>query len=443
MKNRRLRWMSTLCLALACTGPSAHGIAFAQCGGRPFAFKDAEVNFIVLPYFQSGASSRDLNGLGSQLALLVKLDTLYRSIAFDKWGIVLLAGPEEQCKPETVAFDLLHLGMIHPGGRLIVVWGKLYQQDENVYVQTFARFYRSPEPGQKITAANFYMQIGGSEFEGRLADEFAFPPQRLPIQTMQDIAEGFSKSVFLYEAPDPNSKKTVLPLEQFRKCDRCPGALAFTVEDHQGNWVRVRKESGEVGYLLAQLPEGINLAQHMPELIFLQGLMGFGRYGQQKDMGPAGTTDVADQALLNYARQELSAEEPETRAAALELSGILEFLRGEKEASERFDQAYDLVPYSSDARNLAAAFRVHRDYNLPGKKLRPQEVVSDFVAAAALDPSNSIVLQNLESFYNLLAAAAVQQKIDPEFAIRPGEIRAQLAKVRAIRQNLAKSAPAE
>ena len=443
MINARVPSVIVFWLVLLYAAPFADAVGFSRCGGRPFAFKDAEVNVVILPYFQSGASSHDLNGLGSQLALLVKLDTLYRAMAYDKWGIVLLAGPKEECKPETIAFDLLLPGMIHPGGRLIVVWGKLYQQDESVYVQTFARFYKSPQPPQKTTGTHFEMQIGGRAFDGRVAEEFSFPPQQLPIQTMQDIAEGFRNSVFLYDSPDINSNKTPLPLEEFRRCDECPGALAFTVEDRQEGWVRVKKHTGQVGYLRAQIPEGINLAQRMPELVFLQGLMGFARYGEQKGVVPASATTVAEQGLLEYAQREGSAEEPETQAAALELSGILEFLHGGKNPSARFDQAYDLVPYSSDARNFAALFRVYRDYNLPGRKLRPREVVNDFVAAAALDPGNSMVLQNLEKFYDLLIAPGSEQKIDPQFAIRPTEIHKQLAKIRAIRQNLAKSSPAE
>ena len=142
MTNPGLFAAGTLWLTLLCVAPLANAVGFARCGGRPFAFKDADVNVVILPYFQSGQSSHDLSGLGSQLALLVKLDTLYRAMTYDKWGIVLLAGPKEQCKPETIAFDLLLSGMVHPGSRLIVVWGTLYQQDENVYVQTFARYYR-------------------------------------------------------------------------------------------------------------------------------------------------------------------------------------------------------------------------------------------------------------------------------------------------------------
>jgi hypothetical protein len=428
-------WLGSLCAA-----PIAHAVAISSCGGRPFAFKDAEVNVIILPYFQAGPSPRELNGLGSQLALLVKLETLYRAMAYDRWGIVLLAGPKEECDPDRIAHDLLLMD-IHPGGRLIVVWGKLYQQDEDVYVQTFARFYRRPLPGEKASQTGFAMRIADKKFQGRVSEEFGFPPEQLPIQTIQDIAESFSKAVFLYDAPDLNSKKTPLPLDEFRRCDHCAGAMAFTVEDQKEGWVRVRRKTGEPGYLLARIPEGITLGQRMPEVMFLQGVIGFLRYAGQGGLQPSQAIKPAEQALLEYVQRNESIQEPETKAAALQLNGILEFLRGEKNPAERFDDAYELVPYSADARNLAAMFRVYRDYNLPGKKLHPREVVNDFVAAAALDPENSMVLENLENFYELLTLPTVQQRTDPVFAIKPAQVHSELERVKSIRQNLAKSNP--
>lgn len=130
-------------------------------------------------------------------------------------------------------------------------------------------------------------------------------------------------------------------------------------------------------------------------------------------------------------------QEPETKAAALQLSGILEFARSHKSMSKQFDTAYKLAPYSSDSRNLAAMFRLYRDHNSPGRKLRPRDVVSDFLAAVALDPRNSLVLANLQKFYELLGTPAARSKIDPTSAIEPSSVSASLAKIKAIRQSLA------
>jgi hypothetical protein len=435
---------TTLWLASLVAATRAHAGAISACGGQPFAFRDADVNVVILPYFQSGLSPRSLNGLGSQLALLVKLETLYRAMTYDRWGIVLLTGRKEECDAERIATDLLLTNMIRPGGRLIMVWGKLYQQDQDVYVQTFAKTYRNPPSGEKVAPPELGMQLGGKTFLGRIGgDEFAFPPEQLPIKVMDAIADNFRKAVFVYDKPDVNSNKHPIPLDQFRKCDNCQGALAFTVQGREGNWIHVKGQGNWVGdgYLLAHLDEANSLDRQMPEIGFLQGLMGFLRYTGQAPQGEQSRSSagmqVAEQALTDYARREEAAQEPETKAAAMQLTGILEFARSKKDSSEQFDVAYQLVPYSSDARNLAAVFRLYRVYNSPAKNLRPLDIANDFVAAVALDPRNSLVLANLQSFYELLAAPESNAKVNPDLAISASEIQARLAKVKEIRQSLA------
>jgi hypothetical protein len=408
----------------------------------PFAFKNAEVNVVILPYFQSGASPRELNGLGSQLALLIKLETLYRAMAYDHWGIVLLAGTREECDPERIAHNLFWMKQIHPGGLLIMVWGKLYQQDDDVYVQTFMKFYRNALPGESAPPPDFAIDIAGKRFQGRFEGrEFAFPPEQLPIAVMNGVADNFKKAVFLYDAPQLSSRKTPLPLDDFRKCDTCQNALAFTVQGRTGDWVHVKARDGRDGYLLAHREEGASLNQNLPEVGFLEGLMGYLRYAPPKlDLDQRQTAagmKVAQQALMEYAKRDQAASEPETKAAALQLNGILEFAQTGKDSAELFDTAYQLVPYSSDSRNLAAVFGLRRAYGSPGTNLRPRDLANDFVAAVALDPENALALANLESLYELLVLPEAKARSNPDFAISGTDLQASILKVRAIRRNLA------
>ena len=376
------------------------------------------------------------------MALLVKLETLYRALGYDHWGIELLTGGKQECDPDRVASQFLP--RIYPAGRLILVWGKLYQQDEDIYVQTFARYYRSPGPSEKAAPAEVGFQVGGQTFQGRTTgQDFAFPPERLPIKVIDAVTANFGRSAFIYDSPDLGSPKRPLPLDQFRKCDTCEGTLAFTVEDRSGDWIRVKPRDGREGFLLAHLEEGISLIQQMPEVGFVHGLMGFLRYAEPLPETRTAQTSAgmreAQEALLDYAKQDGAAEEPESKASALQLAGILEFTRKGASSSEPFDAAYQLVPYNSDARNLAAMFRLNRDYSLPGKNLRARDTANDFIAAIALQPKNTLVLGNLESFYELLTAAAAQDRIKPGTAIEPSEVEAQLKKLKAIRQRLAES----
>src|SRR5439155_19700183 len=134
-----------------------------------------------------------------------------------------------------------------------------------------------------------------------------------------------------------------LPLDQFRRCDDCPDALAFTVEGNEGDWIHVRMKNDRDGYLLARLNQGTSLERQMPEVNFLQGLMGFLRYGAQgagEETHPSRAMQVAAQAFREYERRDEAAQEPETKAAALQFSGILEFDPGKQDYSEQFDSAY-------------------------------------------------------------------------------------------------------
>lgn len=437
--------VAAVCVMSLVVAPRANAGAMSSCE-MPVAFEGAEVNVVVLPYFQSGSSPRELNGLGSQLALLVKLETLYGALAYDHWGVILLTGSKQACDPDRIAKELL--SQIHPSGRLLVVWGKLYQQDEDVYAQTFAKSYRKRLPSEKVAPPEVVFQVGGKTFQGRITDQqFAFPPEQLPIKVMDAVAANFARAAYIYDQPNLGAPKHRLPLEEFRKCDKCPDALAFTVEDQTDDWIHVRPKQGRDGYLLAHVEQGMSLNEQMPEVGFVKGLMGFLRYAESlsetKTPRMSAGMQVAQQSLTEYAKRGQADEEPETKALALELSGILEFARKRDASSEQFDTAYELVPYNADARNLAAMFRLYRDYSSSGKNIRARDTANDFIAAVALGPRNVLVLGNLESFYELLQDQTMQDKISPGTAIATDEIEAQLGKLRAIIQRLGENpAPA-
>ena len=427
---------------------SAHAGALASCR-EPFAFVNADVNVVVLPYFQSGAAQRPLNGLGSQLALLLKLETLYRALSYDKWGVVLLTGTKEECDPARVTDKLVQQNMIHPGGRLIVVFGKVYQQDNDVYVQTFARALRRPAAGQQTTPVDVIVPIGGKTFQGRVgASEFAFPPQQLSVQFIDSVAENFQRAIFVYSAPKLTASKQPLHLDDFRKCDVCPGAQAFVVLGRQGTWIHIRmqgRDNGD-GYLLARPDSASSLDGRLPEVSFIHGLMGFMRYtGQPQPTVTAQGIQAATDALARYARRVQSETETETVAAAMQLGAVLDFVRARGASSsaavaaisQRFDDAYQLVPYNSDVRNTAGIFRLLVAYNSAGRAIHAQDIANDLTAAVALDPTNPLPLANLQSFYELLSVPQTASRLDAGSAIAAGEVQSQLAKVKAIRQRMA------
>jgi hypothetical protein len=422
-------WMAAFCCA-----PPAQAIAIASCR-EPFGFGGAEVNIVVLPYYQEGPSPVDLNGTGTQIALLLKLETLFRATEFDHWGIVLMTGTKQECDPDVVGKRMM-ASEIHPGGRLILLWGKLYQQEDDIYVQSYLRFSRRPMPNETGPSIQLMLRVGGKPFVGDVSSQdLVFPPEMLSRQELFAIQNNFNKSAFFYHQPNLDADRRPIPLDQFRKCVQCEDPLAFTVEARQGDWIRVKQFGGPEEYLLAHIEEGLSLDRRLPEVTFMQGLLGYLRYQTPSPQRPASAMKLAKDALMRYASREEAAREPETKAVALQLAGILDST-GDRDPSEKFDTAFQLVPYSSDARNLAAVWSLNRAVNSRESKIRPREIVDDFVAAVALDPDNPLVLANLQNFYELLASPVMQGKIESEFAFNSLEIESRLAQIKAIRKKM-------
>ena len=434
--RRPLLVAAAACLASLAPVSSARAGGVGMCA-EPFAFSKAEVNVIVLPYFAAGSAPRSLDGVGSRLALLVKLETLYRAMSYDHWGVVLLTGTKQECDPERVAAQLLQRKLIPPGGRMIIVWGNLFVRQDEVYEQTFARAYRQPMARELAPRPDVELTIGGQTFQGRSgAESFAFPPEQLSLGFIDQISRNFEQAVYLYSAPSLTAPKTQIRLDQFVKCDDCRGSLAFTVMRQVGDWLQVEMQSmgKRTGYLAARQSGGTTLAERMPEIGFLHGLMGYLRTVRARTGAPApNAMRVASDAFAGYARRDEAAQEPDALSAALRFGAILDYRRGAGDSPAPFDSAYRLAPFSADARNLAAMFGLRRAWNGSGATVRPRDAANDFLAAAALEPDNPLVLGNLQSFYELLGRPASAAKIAPDVAIAPAEIRTQLERLRAIR----------
>lgn len=431
MRLRLSLHCAVVCLAAMIAPSAAHAGALAACM-EPFAFANADVNVIVLPYFPS-AIGRPLGGLGTQLALLAHHEMLYRALSYDHWGVTLLTGPRQACDPKRVVDLLFARKLVRPGSKLIVMFGSLYQRDDDIYVQTFARTYRVPTATGREPSPDVTVQLGSTRFAARVGvDELAFPPELLSAKFIRSVADNYTKAMFVYSAPSLTASKRPLPLANEFRCDECHLGLAFGVVSRQGDWVQISMPDKSRAFLYAQQTTS-DLGERMPELSFVHGLMGFLRYnGAAPDATTTSGVRAAALSLEQYASREATIAEPDTRAIAWQLAGILGFTFSKVDPSERMDAAFQLVPFSAEARNLAAMFRLAHAYNAGGKSVRPRETANDFLAAAALDPANPTVLANVRSVYELLGATATAARVDSSSVVAAAEIQSQLAKIRAI-----------
>lgn len=416
---KHLRFGSFACWSILLLGtfffaaPRVWAVTSAQDCAHPFVFSDAAVNFVVLPYTNTGSLARPLSKTASQLTLMIETDTIFSILKYGSVGAVRLTvrpGEQEQCKPDIVAAKLLgeKLGAeqtIRPGHGLILFWGRLYEENKEIYVQSFARFLR------KGVSENVSLPLENARYEARLLDEgVAFAPQRLLEKDLAEIESEFDQFAVVHQDPVESSPGTRMPVELSPFAN---ASYRYSVSEVRNEWMRIQaRGTGPSGWIHAGGDVGPLRAERMPELDFVDGVAGYLRLrgaddGDTQDASLR-TVSWAEAALKRYEKAAEPAQAPLALAVAKTVHGLLEML-GPLQANSKlqaalqlFQEASDLVPYSGEARNLELTTRWYLAYQgrVPG--IRPAVITDGWVQAAVLAPEDPTILKNLENCYELL-----------------------------------------
>jgi hypothetical protein len=415
---------------------------------EPAVFPDAALNVVVLPYQTDKAVGRPLGGPARELGLLLQLDSLLTLGRYGGFGTVYLhsRGDGEDPPEESVEDQLLDRkpgagAVVQPGQALIVVWGRIYQEGPDIYLQTYLRFLRRG----KVDGIERWLasRLGGGVFRARTPVEaINFPPRRLTETDLLQIEREFQKGARVYARPSEDAPSEPLPVTS-----REP--VAFGVDRVEGDWLQVSGASIGTGkWLKARVdPREWPLRRRMPELDFLDAIAGYLQYRVAAD-GPGRRMEAiprwVEESLTRY--RESSGEgggaAPVPEALGKILLGNLQMLAGHPEAAEPlYRQAAVLLPYSADAPSLGALARLAqiRDADLARDAGSLEGVWRE---ALALEPANLDVLGDLATLYGLqlrkggatgasredllkkLAAvkrvrAGVLKKIPPRLGMRP------------------------
>jgi len=177
-----------------------------------------------------------------------------------------------------------------------------------------------------------------------------------------------------------------------------------------------------VGWVPArvQLDAG-SLREKMPELDMVEALAGFLRLRQKP--APAQTARWIEDALRRFEARTTGARGRPATAVARELWGIVKLEPAADEPADlaaahaQFAQAAARAPQSAAARNLEVVTRLAagRAGRIAGVEART--AAEDLAAAAALDPDNRTVLQNLDVLYEILS-----RETDPAVRLPPDEL---------------------
>ena len=417
---------------LACLAAGAEaGVQNIPCR-RPFVFRNAAVNVVVLPYESPAEITRSAD-LGTHLAGLVQVEVL-RSIAkFGSVGAVQMVGTPSECEPDLVVSKLLGQvpgaqATIGRGQGLVVVWGRFFTRDGELFIQTYCRFLRAGVDETLDLVAR------EQRLSGRLsAQAFACAPRRVTVEDLDNFERQFNRSTILRAEPRDEARGTPMRSDPF----------PYWISDTQGDWMRITSSGGggQSGWIhLGGAREAWSLARWLPELLYVEGMVGYLRYRVATQVltppaapamprGPARPQwiEAASRALADYEQaialptgtEDAPALPWRTALAGavqLQLRGILALTKPDATSEDReraatlFDRAAAAAPHDGNARNLAAMLRLA---NALGAQDGPalERVTSDLLRALGADPGNRFLFANLRSAYQALSNPQAAQAL--------------------------------
>jgi Flp pilus assembly protein TadD len=168
------------------------------------------------------------------------------------------------------------------------------------------------------------------------------------------------------------------------------------------------------------------LRSRLPELAFVEGLVGFLRLRQPAALGarPADTKGLVEAALRGFEQASTGSRAEGAKGSDRELWGIVH-LEGPKAqvdlraAHRQFAEAARLLPQSAEARNLEIISRVAAAFDGGGPAFSARATADELTLALSLDPGNASILRNLASLYRLLGGAMEAVSQPPPTTLPP------------------------
>ncbi|MGC4000458.1 MAG: hypothetical protein QM767_24640 [Anaeromyxobacter sp.] len=435
MIRRRAARAAALSLVLA--APWGAGAEQRRPCSAPAIFPGAYVQSLVLPYRYTGQPDPELDRAGHQISAPIHFEVLTSLLKYGRVaGTQLVAPPGERCDPaEVIARVTRTLPRDHG---LVVVWGRLYQEGEQYYVQTFVRFFRGGEHGPARESISVPIRAGDRTLTllGTLpTDTVAFPPRVISREDVRAVNQAFTHAMVLRERPDPDAPGQPLTFS-------AEHAFPYAVTEARGGWLRLEPmESGPAGWVQASGASlgARSLRRWLPELGFVEGAAAFLRL-RGEEPAPEGTRAWMVAALERFPGD--ADEAPEAAGVARALRGFAAWTaprqgEGRGEAARMFAEARARLPDHAAARNLAGVTAPFRD--APGGQEAPrlgapavEALHRELLGALALDPRDPAVLQNLALLYEALATDPAAGNALPraEAARRLERVRARQADLR-------------
>ncbi|ACB34623.1 hypothetical protein Lcho_2358 [Leptothrix cholodnii SP-6] len=400
----------------------------ARAGGRlpcqeARVFGEAAVNAFVLPYRDARSDTQPHGSASWRLPALIQQEVLMSLLKYGSVGVV------EVTQNGTAVCDVREViaratqgtgsGRLKPGHGLVLIWGRIYEDGPQLYVQSYLRFLRRDE-ADAITVALPARTGPPLLLDATLpAQAVAMPPRRISQKDIREIEAQARKALVLHDRPDPNANPQPFvtdPETPFSYgVTKTNGDWMYITTLGRGGWVRVRNEAS-----------GWSLRRFLPELAYLDAVAGYLRLRAARvvplTVNPVRLMGHVDAGFAEFDQAVGADAAPDARALARAMRGLLQWQadaiqptdESRRSAALAFAEAASLTPESPMLRNLAAVSAPYRTLPIKTGAEALAEVDAGLLGALALDGGNPLVLRNLERVYDRLAAEEAQTVYDAQ-----------------------------
>lgn len=406
MARRFASWMAGWMAAVALALPAQAGM-FARPCSEPVVFRGAAVNALVLPWRVDPSQPRAQEA-GRQVSSLAHLQLLMGMLPLGSIGAVdLVAEPDGVCDVDDVLSRVSRQGVqgdrLAPGQAVVAVWGRLFAQDGELYVQTYLRFARQGESG--LQPETLLLRWGGVELKAGLPMQgVAFAPRRITLDDLARVDAATRAALQVRPQPEADAPGTPFPSAGRQ-------GLPYWITEQRGDWLRLQPMRGGLpaGWVRAQPRDEVaqwSLSRWLPELDYALAVAGWLRLqvGAGRGMAPeerARLTAFVEAALGRYERAVPTEQAPAAWGLAASLRGQMAWARGEQAAAAGlFAQARERLPASAAAANLAAVSAL---VGTPASAESTQRLGRSLLGALALSPQDPVLRANLAALYALYA----------------------------------------
>lgn len=392
-----------LMLALGLAAPARAAMFNRDCSD-PVVFRDAAVNALVLPWRADGGSAA-LQAASRQISSLAHLQLLMAMLPLGSVGAVdLVAEGGAVCNVDEVLARVSRSGAqggtLARGQAVLALWGRLFEQDGELFVQTYLRFARQGEAG--LAAERLGLTWGGAELQAGLPMQaLAFAPRRIRLDDLARIDAASRQALRVRATPYADAPGVAFgssPRESF----------PYWVAEQRGDWLRLApmRTGLPAGWVKARSGDEVpdwSLSRWLPELDYAEAVAGWLRL-QVGGLGEAERGRIARGIEAGLARYEAAVPAEQAPAAwglAAALRGHLAWTRGDRAAAmPLFAQARERLPASAAAANLAAVSALS---GVPAGPDSAQRLGRSLLGGLALAPEDATLRANLAALYRVYA----------------------------------------